>query len=192
MHSLNHHIGCAKPPYWMRLVSRPTRWSLWYWYLDVYVDHLYISKSKWQRNIVKQMCWDAPGQQPVAPQPLGLWKCCQGKSWSLYLYFAYKSACSWVRAILKAPGSAKVKLWCFKGIVNPTDIHGRGLIFLRGYPPIDGKRSKRSPLGWSWGPWWCQLSSLPPSTESLGSRSRAGSETLTSWKEVKSQSKIIP
>ena len=128
MHSLNHHIGCAKPPYWMRLVSRPTRWSLWYWYLDVYVDHLYISKSKWQRNIVKQMCWDAPGQQPVAPQPLGLWKCCQGKSWSLYLYFAYKSACSWVRAILKAPGSAEVKLWCFKGIVNPTDIHGRGLM----------------------------------------------------------------
>ena len=23
------------------VVSRPTRWSLWYWYLDVYVDHLY-------------------------------------------------------------------------------------------------------------------------------------------------------
>ena len=23
-----------------QLVSRPTRWSLWYWYLDVYVDHL--------------------------------------------------------------------------------------------------------------------------------------------------------
>ena len=23
------------------IVSRPTRWSLWYWYLDVYVDHLY-------------------------------------------------------------------------------------------------------------------------------------------------------
>ena len=22
------------------VVSRPTRWSLWYWYLDVYVDHL--------------------------------------------------------------------------------------------------------------------------------------------------------
>ena len=34
------------------LVSRPTRWSLWY--LDVYVDHLYISKSKWQRNIVQR------------------------------------------------------------------------------------------------------------------------------------------
>ena len=25
----------------LMLVSRPTRWSLWYWYLDVYVDHLY-------------------------------------------------------------------------------------------------------------------------------------------------------
>ena len=24
------------------VVSRPTRWSLWYWYLDVYVDHLYL------------------------------------------------------------------------------------------------------------------------------------------------------
>ena len=42
------------------LVSRPTRWSLWYWYLDVYVDHLYIyisiyiSKSKWQRNVVQR------------------------------------------------------------------------------------------------------------------------------------------
>ena len=23
------------------IVNRPTRWSLWYWYLDVYVDHLY-------------------------------------------------------------------------------------------------------------------------------------------------------
>ena len=29
------------------VVSRPTRWSLWYWYLDVYVDHIYISKSKY-------------------------------------------------------------------------------------------------------------------------------------------------
>ena len=29
-----------------------------------------------------------------------------------------------MRAILKAPGTVKVKLWCFKGIVNPTDIHG--------------------------------------------------------------------
>ena len=36
------------------LVSCPTRWSLWYWYLDIYVDHPYISKSKWQRNIVQQ------------------------------------------------------------------------------------------------------------------------------------------
>ena len=34
------------------LVSCPTRWSLWYWYLNFYVDH--ISKSKWQRNIVHQ------------------------------------------------------------------------------------------------------------------------------------------
>ena len=25
----------------LMLVSRPTRWSLWYWHLDVYVDHLY-------------------------------------------------------------------------------------------------------------------------------------------------------
>ena len=60
------------------------------------------------------MCWDAPGQQPVAPQPLGLWKCCQGKSWSLYLYFAYKSACSWVQAILRAVEAVKIKLWCFQ------------------------------------------------------------------------------
>ena len=39
---------------WIVVVSRPTRWSLWYWYLDVYVDHLYISKSKWQRDIVQR------------------------------------------------------------------------------------------------------------------------------------------
>ena len=32
----------------------------------------------------------------------------------------YKSACSWVWAILKAVEVVKVKLWCFKGIVNPT------------------------------------------------------------------------
>ena len=60
----------------------------------------------------------------VAPKPLGLWRCFQGKSWRKYLYFAYKSAFQRVRAILKAPGTVKVKLWCFKGIGNPTDIHG--------------------------------------------------------------------
>ena len=27
------------------LVSRPTRWSLWYRYLDVYVDHLFPNPS---------------------------------------------------------------------------------------------------------------------------------------------------
>ena len=43
------------------VVSRPTRWSLWYWYLDVYVDHIYISKSKWQRNIVQ---WCDDGDDP--------------------------------------------------------------------------------------------------------------------------------
>ena len=56
----------------------------------------------------------------VAPQPLGLWRCFQGKSWRLYLYFAYKSGFKGVRAILKAVEAVKVKLWCFKGIVNPT------------------------------------------------------------------------
>ena len=40
------------------LVSRPTRWSLWYWYLDVYVNH--ISKSKWQRNIVQRCATSEP------------------------------------------------------------------------------------------------------------------------------------
>ena len=60
----------------------------------------------------------------VAQQPLGLWRCRQVKSWTKYLYLAYKSAFQRVRAILKAPGTVKVKLWCFKGIVNPTDIHG--------------------------------------------------------------------
>ena len=35
----------------MRLVDCPTRWSLWYWYLDFYV---YISLPKWPRNIVQQ------------------------------------------------------------------------------------------------------------------------------------------
>ena len=56
----------------------------------------------------------------VAPQPLGLWRCFQGKSWRLYLYFAYKSGFKRVRAILKAVEAVKVKLWCFKGIVHPT------------------------------------------------------------------------
>ena len=56
----------------------------------------------------------------VAPKPLGLWRCFQGKSWRLYLYFAYKSGFKRVRAILKAVEAVKVKLWCFKGIVHPT------------------------------------------------------------------------
>ena len=68
------------------------------------------------------MHYNTGGGRPtaVAPQPLGLWRCFQGKSWSLYLYFAYKSGLKRVRAILKAVEAVKVKLWCFKGIVNPT------------------------------------------------------------------------
>ena len=54
----------------------------------------------------------------VAPKPLGLWRCFQGKSWRLYLYFAYKSGFKRVRAILKAVEAVKLKLWCFKGIVK--------------------------------------------------------------------------
>ena len=53
------------------LVSRPTRWSLWYWYFGClcrssifpYISYTsYISKSKWQRNIV-QRCAKSP--QPM-------------------------------------------------------------------------------------------------------------------------------
>ena len=45
-------------------------------------------------------------------------KYCQGKSWSLYLYFAYKSAFHGT-GHMKAVEAVKVKLWCFKGTVNP-------------------------------------------------------------------------
>ena len=56
----------------------------------------------------------------VAPKPLDLWRCFQGKSWRKYLYFAYKSGFKGLRAILRAVEAVKVKLWCFKGIVHPT------------------------------------------------------------------------
>ena len=42
--------------------------------------------------------------------------CDQLQNW----YLAYKSGFKRVRAILKAVEAVKVKLWCFKGIVNPT------------------------------------------------------------------------
>ena len=67
--------------------------------------------------------YNTGGARPtaVAPQPLGLWRCRQGKSWTKYLYFAYKSGFKRVRAILKAVEAVKVKLWYFKDIVYPTD-----------------------------------------------------------------------
>ena len=38
------------------LVDCPTRWSLWYWYLDFYVDHLYISITRWLEKYSTAMC----------------------------------------------------------------------------------------------------------------------------------------
>ena len=35
------HAFFTQPNTTVSVVSRPTRWSLWHWYLDVYVDHLY-------------------------------------------------------------------------------------------------------------------------------------------------------
>ena len=35
-----------------RLVDCPTRWSLWYWYLDFCVDHQF--NTQWPRNIAQQ------------------------------------------------------------------------------------------------------------------------------------------
>ena len=47
------------------LVSRPTRWSLWYWYLDVYVyDHLYLYHLFFQIQVTEKystaMCYREP------------------------------------------------------------------------------------------------------------------------------------
>ena len=63
-------------------------------------------------------------QAAVAPQPMHVWKFCQLKNCSPYTDDSKKYTCSRVRAILKALEAGKVKLSCFKGIVNPTDIHG--------------------------------------------------------------------
>ena len=42
------------------LVDCPTRWSLWYWYLDFYVDHLYISIHRWLEKYSTAMCYTNP------------------------------------------------------------------------------------------------------------------------------------
>ena len=59
-------------------------------------------------------------QAAVAPQPMHVWMFCQLKKCSPYTDDSNKFACSRVRAILKALEALKVKLSCFKGIVNPT------------------------------------------------------------------------
>ena len=59
-------------------------------------------------------------QAAVAPQPMHVWKFCQLKNCSPYTDDSNKFACSRVWAILKALEALKVKLSCFKGIVNPT------------------------------------------------------------------------
>ena len=41
------------------VVSRPTRWSLWYWYLDVYVDHLYFQIQVTEKYSTA-MCYTTP------------------------------------------------------------------------------------------------------------------------------------
>ena len=35
-------VVLAKTQSWIPIVDCPTRWSLWYWYLDFYVYHLYL------------------------------------------------------------------------------------------------------------------------------------------------------
>ena len=39
------------------VVSRPTRWSLWYWYLDVYVDHLYFQIQVTEKYSTAMCYW---------------------------------------------------------------------------------------------------------------------------------------
>ena len=63
-------------------------------------------------------------QAAVTSQPLHVCKVPQLKSGSLYPHFSNNCTLSWVRAILKAQECCEVKLSCFKGIGNPTDIHG--------------------------------------------------------------------
>ena len=41
------------------LLSRPNRWSLWYWYLDVYVDHLYFQIQVTEKYSTA-MCYQVP------------------------------------------------------------------------------------------------------------------------------------
>ena len=38
-------------------VSRPTRWSLWYWYLDVSVDHLYFQFQVTEKYSTAMCYW---------------------------------------------------------------------------------------------------------------------------------------
>ena len=56
----------------------------------------------------------------VASQPMHVWQFCQLKNYSSYTDDSNKFTCSRVWAILKALEALKVKLSCFKGIVNPT------------------------------------------------------------------------
>ena len=63
-------------------------------------------------------------QAAVASQPVHVWKFCQLKNCSLYTDDSLKYTSSRVLAIMKALEACKVKLWCFKGSVTPTDIHG--------------------------------------------------------------------
>ena len=63
-------------------------------------------------------------QAAVTSQPLHVCKVPQLKSGSLYPHLSNNCTLSWVRAILKAQECCEVKLSCFKGIGNPTDIHG--------------------------------------------------------------------
>ena len=43
------------------LADCPTRWSLWYWYLDFYVDHLHISTTQLASCPPCQPCPQLPG-----------------------------------------------------------------------------------------------------------------------------------
>ena len=70
-------------------------------------------------------------QAAVTSQPLHVCKVPQLKTGSLYPHLSNNCTLSWVRAILKAQECCEVKLSCFKGIGNPTDIHGSWGTWLR-------------------------------------------------------------
>ena len=63
-------------------------------------------------------------QAAVASQPMHVLGFGQLKSGFPYMDLSNNCTHSWVWAILKAQECCEVKLSCFKGIGNPTDIHG--------------------------------------------------------------------